>query len=579
MRPPCALKSPGLSGLVSNRARSLSRALGDSDLSLSNTSSSSWYGDWKPVVEFVLALLGLIVAAPVIILAAVAIKLTSRGPAFYSQVRLGKNGRRFTIYKLRTMRHQAEAGTGPVWAAPGDSRICAVGKLLRATHLDELPQLINVLLGQMSLVGPRPERPEIVQQLQARLDNYLDRLTVRPGITGLAQVQLPPDVDLEGVRKKLVCDLHYIQHLSAGLDWRILICTGPLLLGIPLRWSRRWLGIPEPLKERANLQEQRVHRLAAFAHTAKRSTDEQETPAITNVLSIDVEDYFQVTNFEARVERREWDKYPSRVVANTRRLLNLLDRRQARATFFVLGWVGRRFPGLVREIVKAGHEIGCHSYWHRLVYRQKPNQFRQDLRLARDVLESASGQPVVAYRAPSYSITRESLWALDILEDEGFRFDSSIFPTYHPRYGIPEAPRHLHRLNTDHGSLWEFPPSAGRLGGLNVPAAGGGYFRLLPARLTALCFRQINRAGHPGVFVVHPWEIDPDQPRLAPPLSRDGWRHYLNLRSTEKKLDWFLRQFSFGALGDVARRYMTREDILPLSEFPPPYRLSLSEVG
>src|SRR5205823_149848 len=151
----------------------------------------SWYVSWKPRVEFVLALVGFFLSAPVILLAAVLIKLTSRGPAFYTQVRLGKDGRRFTIYKLRTMYHRAEATTGPIWAAPGDHRVSTVGKLLRATHLDELPQLVNVLMGDMSLIGPRPERPEIVHQLQARIDKYLHRLTVRPGITGLAQVQLP----------------------------------------------------------------------------------------------------------------------------------------------------------------------------------------------------------------------------------------------------------------------------------------------------------------------------------------------------------------------------------------------------
>jgi lipopolysaccharide/colanic/teichoic acid biosynthesis glycosyltransferase len=199
----------------------------------------------------VLALLGLILTAPMILLAATLIKLTSRGPAFYNQVRVGKNGRRFTIYKLRTMYDQAEATTGPIWAAPGDHRVSAVGKLLRATHLDELPQLVNVLRGDMSLIGPRPERPEIVRQLQARVENYLHRLTVRPGITGLAQVQLPPDVDLEGVRKKLICDLHYIKHFGFWLDFRVLLCTALLFLGVPLRWSRRLLRIPQPLNNRS----------------------------------------------------------------------------------------------------------------------------------------------------------------------------------------------------------------------------------------------------------------------------------------------------------------------------------------
>jgi lipopolysaccharide/colanic/teichoic acid biosynthesis glycosyltransferase len=291
-------------------------------------------------MDFLLAFLGLILTAPVIFLAAALVKLTSRGPAFYTQIRVGQNGRRFTIYKLRTMRHHAEAGTGPVWAAPGDTRINAVGRLLRATHLDELPQLVNVLLGQMSLIGPRPERPEIVQQLQARIDNYLDRLAVRPGITGLAQVHLPPDIDLDGVRKKLACDLAYIRGLSAWSDFRILLCTAALFLGIPLRWSRWLLKIPNPLTTQDQFLKSEIRNPKSKIQNAKTSPTisnfefrdsysescsceewtacmpgsfrREQTP-IMNVLSIDVEDYYQVTNFEHRVDRRDWDKYPSRV--------------------------------------------------------------------------------------------------------------------------------------------------------------------------------------------------------------------------------------------------------------------------
>jgi lipopolysaccharide/colanic/teichoic acid biosynthesis glycosyltransferase len=211
----------------------------------------SWYVSWKPTVEFVLALIGLVLTTPLILLAATLIKLTSRGPAFYTQVRLGKNGRHFTIYKLRTMHHEAEAATGPIWATPDDQRVSAVGKLLRAAHWDELPQLVNVLTGDMSLIGPRPERPEIVHQLQVRVDGFLHRLAVAPGITGLAQVQLPPDFDLEGVRKKLVCDLHYIEHFGFWLDFRLLLCTALLFLGVPLGWSRWLFQIPQPLNNRS----------------------------------------------------------------------------------------------------------------------------------------------------------------------------------------------------------------------------------------------------------------------------------------------------------------------------------------
>jgi polysaccharide deacetylase family protein (PEP-CTERM system associated) len=524
-------------------------------------------------VEFVLALIGLVVTAPVILLAAILIKLTSRGPAFYAQVRVSKGGRLFTIYKLRTMFQHAEAASGPVWSAPGDCRVSGIGRILRATHLDELPQLFNVILGQMSLIGPRPERPEIVEKLQARIADYTDRLEVRPGISGLAQVQLPPDVDLEGVRKKLVCDLYYIEHFSAGLEFRILVCTALVFLAIPMWLSRRGLRIPEPLK----FGDQRSIQVGELVPERRNSAADFDLrpfildlrsllDALPNVMSVDVEDYYHVTNFEGRIERRDWGGYPSRVLGNTRRLLRMLDKRQVRGTFFVLGWVGWRFPGLVREIVRAGHEVGCHSYWHRLVYEQTPEEFRQDLRMARDVLEDAGGEPVTAYRAPCYSITRDSLWALDILKDEGFIYDSSIFPTRHPRYGISDAQPFPHRLDVADGQLWEFPPSVVRFLRMNMPVAGGGYFRLYPPQWTAFCLRQINRSGQPFVFNIHPWEIDPDQPRLAR-FGLSAFRHYLNLDSTEEKLDWLLGQFSFGSLSEAAQYCAEKEQVL---DFPPP---------
>jgi lipopolysaccharide/colanic/teichoic acid biosynthesis glycosyltransferase len=199
----------------------------------------------KPWLEAVLAALLLVLLAPVMLLAALLVKLTSRGPALYTQIRLGQHGRPYRIYKLRTMYQDAEAATGAVWASDGDPRVTPVGRVLRATHIDELPQLVNVLCSDMSLSGPRPERPEIVRYLEMKLPHYAERLRVRPGITGLAQVQLPPDVDLRGVRKKLVCDLYYIEHFGAALDWRILICTGLYFLGAPLAFSRRLLRIPE----------------------------------------------------------------------------------------------------------------------------------------------------------------------------------------------------------------------------------------------------------------------------------------------------------------------------------------------
>jgi lipopolysaccharide/colanic/teichoic acid biosynthesis glycosyltransferase len=207
------------------------------------------YAVCKPWIEGVLAAVLLVLVVPVLLVAALLIKLTSRGPVLYTQVRLGRHGRPYVIYKLRTMYDDAEATTGAVWSPAGDPRVTGLGRVLRASHIDEFPQLINVLYGEMSLTGPRPERPEIVQYLKVKVPDYTERLQVRPGITGLAQVQLPPDVDLDGVRKKLLCDLYYIEHGGAWLDSRILICTGLLFLGVPLAFSRRLLRIPEPLRQ------------------------------------------------------------------------------------------------------------------------------------------------------------------------------------------------------------------------------------------------------------------------------------------------------------------------------------------
>lgn len=206
--------------------------------------TDGWYLRGKVVTDIVLASLLTIPAIPIILLAALIVRLTSRGPAFYSQTRVGLGGRPFTIWKLRTMTHNCEAHSGARWCVPGDSRVTAVGWFLRKTHLDELPQLLNVLRGDMSLIGPRPERPEFVPQLEAHLSAYRQRLAVRPGVSGLAQVQLPPDTDIDSVRRKLAHDLYYVRHLSLWMDMRLLVCTAFYALSVPYRWVGRLLGLP-----------------------------------------------------------------------------------------------------------------------------------------------------------------------------------------------------------------------------------------------------------------------------------------------------------------------------------------------
>jgi len=208
--------------------------------------ANSWYEPCKRLAECCGALVLLVLTAPLILLAAVLVKLTSRGPAFYSQTRLGRNGRPFTIYKIRTMVHNCESQTGVRWATYQDSRITAVGRFLRRTHLDELPQLWNVVRGDMSLVGPRPERPEIVVHLESAVPHYRDRLLVRPGLTGLAQIHLPADTDLESVRRKLVYDLYYLRRVSLWLDLQVVLGTLAYLAGIPAAWSFRLFRLPSP---------------------------------------------------------------------------------------------------------------------------------------------------------------------------------------------------------------------------------------------------------------------------------------------------------------------------------------------
>jgi polysaccharide deacetylase family protein (PEP-CTERM system associated) len=271
---------------------------------------------------------------------------------------------------------------------------------------------------------------------------------------------------------------------------------------------------------------------------------------VLNALTIDVEDYYHVSGLESCVARERWGSFESRVEASTTKILALLDRAQVQATFFVLGWVAERHPELVRSIDEAGHEIGSHSYWHRLIYSQKPEEFREDLRRGRDVVQGIIGKPVQAFRAPSFSITKCSLWALDVLIEEGFDVDSSIFPTHHDRYGMADAPCRPHRIQRPGGEIWELPMPVYRRLGYPLPIGGGGYFRLYPYVVTRHGLRDINREGRPFVAYLHPWELDPDQPRFAPGRLR-AFRHYVNLHRTEGRLEKLLRDFRFGTISQV----------------------------
>jgi polysaccharide deacetylase family protein (PEP-CTERM system associated) len=283
--------------------------------------------------------------------------------------------------------------------------------------------------------------------------------------------------------------------------------------------------------------------------------------AIQNALTIDVEDYFQVAALAEAVRREDWHSMEYRVEANTQRILSLLDRHKAKATFFTLGWVAEKSPELVRTIQKEGHEIASHGYSHQLIYNQTPEVFREETRRSKAILEDITGQPITGYRAASYSITNESRWALDILAEEGFTWDSSIFPVHHDRYGMPGTPRWPHKLTTDEGhTLAEFPLSTLKLPGYTLPIAGGGYFRLFPYWFSRWGLGSINRQGQPFVFYLHPWEVDPGQPRLDVKwFSR--FRHYNNLDVCEARLGKLLGHFKFTTMSNVLRSQGVLDEI------------------
>jgi polysaccharide deacetylase family protein (PEP-CTERM system associated) len=271
-----------------------------------------------------------------------------------------------------------------------------------------------------------------------------------------------------------------------------------------------------------------------------------------NILTVDVEEHFQVSAFEEVVRRADWGAHPSRVEANTDRLLELMDAAEVRATFFRLGWVAERRPGLVRRIGERGHEIASHGYSHKLIYNQARDDFMRELEMSRKILQDASGQPVNGHRAASFSIRRGNLWALDAIAEAGFTYDSSLFPVRHDRYGIPGAPRGPYRLRTPGGStLVELPPSTIALGGLTLPVAGGGYFRLYPEWLTHWAIRRLNNEAIPAQIYIHPWEVDPEQPRVPGLPWKSRLRHYINLGTTLDKFRRLLETHRFGPVSQI----------------------------
>jgi polysaccharide deacetylase family protein (PEP-CTERM system associated) len=293
------------------------------------------------------------------------------------------------------------------------------------------------------------------------------------------------------------------------------------------------------------------------------TADAGPTPMV-NVFTIDVEDYYHVSAFAGVAPPERWPSFESRVEASTSRILDLCAAADVRGTFFVLGWVADRWPAMVRRIADNGHELASHSYWHRLVYDMTPETFRDDLRRARTAIEQAAGVRVRGFRAPSYSITARSLWALDVLQDEGYEYDASIFPIRHDVYGIPDAPRHAHRR----GTILEVPGTTALVGGTRIPV-GGGYFRLFPYSVTRWAVSRVNRMeGKPAIFYLHPWEIDPEQPRLAAPW-RSTLRHYNSLGRTELRLRRLLSDFRWDTVARVMLDGSRTRDGVPTGRVDP----------
>jgi polysaccharide deacetylase family protein (PEP-CTERM system associated) len=299
-----------------------------------------------------------------------------------------------------------------------------------------------------------------------------------------------------------------------------------------------------------------------------------------NALTIDVEDYFHVTAFERCISPAQWDSCQLRVEDNTLCILDLLDEFGVKATFFVLGWVAERKPGLVKEIAKRGHEVASHGYGHRRVYNQTQSEFRDDIRRSKSLLEEMTGEVICGYRAPSYSISHKCLWAYDELVEAGYRYDSSVFPISHDLYGIPDWPRYPFTVakgadgrwgpfdgpESSSAALWQAKPRDGNsrnlreipittlsIAGKSIPIAGGGYFRLFPYAFTKWGLKRINRLEQrPFVFYLHPWEIDPDQPRMKGAGLKSRIRHYLNLRRTESRFRRMLADFRFATISEVS---------------------------
>lgn len=272
---------------------------------------------------------------------------------------------------------------------------------------------------------------------------------------------------------------------------------------------------------------------------------------IINALTIDVEDWFHASVFNHKISEKEWNKCQSRVTNNVKKILGILQHKNVKATFFILGWVAEKHPEIVELIQSYGHELSTHGYAHKLIYKQTPQEFKTDVKASIEIIESISGTKVIGYRAPSYSIIYETFWAYEVIGELGIKYDSSIFPIKHDIYGVPFAPRFPYKIALDHGmEIYEFPLSTIKIFGKNFPIAGGGYFRLFPYWFIKMGIKKLNNSGKPVIIYFHPWELDPFFPRMKLGVTKN-LRTYCNLMLTEQKLKWLINDFKFAPVSEV----------------------------
>lgn len=617
----------------------------------------------KRILDIIIGTVGIfffLLAYPII---ALLIKLESSGPVIYKQMRVGINkrvgtssknttvresdvgGKPFYLYKFRSMAQDAEKSGPQLAKMGGDMRITKVGKWLRILHLDELPQFWNILKGDMSFIGPRPERSHFTLKYQKEIPNYSDRtLYTKPGLTGLAQIILGYDDSMASVIRKSYFDLAYcaslanfsswvkmefwvflntfkyilkrsdpqdvvhssdklenIKNLPFGLNdssrdhdftsimrfnsFNINVVHSDLdstelnrRLNVLSEYGQKEIEVTINPGQRFDLEDlsflvnlvhkikdvkgtvkirnanPHINQMLKELHLDKTIEIEPIENTVTNLLTVDVECWFHAHNMKTIVSKGEWDSIPTRIVENIDRILELLKKHDTTATFYILGWVAKKFPEVVQMIHAAGQDIGTHGYYHNFITEMTPMEFEDDLTKSMEELTKLTSKPIISHRASNFTVTKSTLWALDIMAKHGIEYDSSIFPVKRNRYGIGDYPNRMpHKIELDSGrSIYEIPLSTLAMGKKLLPIAGGGFLRLYPYRVTHQYIDQMNKAGLPAVVYFHPWELDTKQKKQNVRLDKK-FQHYVNMDSTDWKLSHLMERFKFGSLPDTLK--------------------------